>query len=180
MAPKVRPPIERFIAKVSIKENGCHEWTAYSGPNGYGRFYVAGRGALAHRWAYEYFVGTIPDGLQLDHLCRNRGCVNPAHLEPVTASENVRRGRSGEVARSRFSLITHCPRGHEYTPENTYMGGSGRTCRTCKRARAKAHYEANRESYVKKAADWRKSNPERARVSVRDSMRRLREKQIVS
>jgi len=96
---KKRSAEERFWDKVNREgENGCWEWTAYILPNGYGWFgLVTGanqRNALAHRVAYEFVVGPVPTGLQLDHLCRNRRCVNPDHLEPVTRRENILRGQS--------------------------------------------------------------------------------------
>ena len=105
------------MEKVHITPNGCHQWTAYCGENGYGRFYLDGRGLLAHRWSYERHVGPIPHGLQIDHLCRNRGCVNPEHLEPVTPSENVRRGTAPNLARSRAAELTHCKRCLLYTSD---------------------------------------------------------------
>lgn len=162
MAPKTRPPIERFVEKVVVAPSGCHEWTAYRGNGGYGRFYLDGRGALAHRWAYEHYRGPIPEGLQIDHLCRNRRCVNPDHLEPVTASENVLRGSVREAAQARSARITHCPKGHEYTEENTYMTGGGRSCWTCKRANRRQHYLDNRAAYIARS----KAQRERARKEV--------------
>jgi len=81
------------------------------------------------------FIGEIPKELQLDHLCRNRGCVNPHHLEPVTAKENTRRGHSSEATKARWEAITHCPKGHEYSVDNTYTykkdGYRHRSCKRC-------------------------------------------------
>src|SRR3990172_7293894 len=81
-------PDVRFWCKVRALDNGCWEWTGYLQPNGYGRLNVGSRMTLAHRWAYERLIGPIPRGLQSDHLCRNRACVNPLHIEPTTAREN--------------------------------------------------------------------------------------------
>lgn len=120
IGPRVtRPPLERFWEKVE-KTDSCWLWTAALSQDGYGLF-RDGRSQSAHRWLYKQLVGEIPDGLQLDHLCRVRNCVNPAHLEPVTLAENARRGR-----------LTHCKRGHELTPENTYVQ---RACKLCYQAR---------------------------------------------
>ena len=112
----------------------CIVWTGTTNNRGYGMIGVADKDVLAHRLAYELARGPIPEGLTLDHLCRNRICVNPAHLEPVTMRENIRRGIKGV-------LTTHCPQGHAYDAENTYITESGwRVCRTCKRERAAARY----------------------------------------
>lgn len=109
-------------------DNGCWIWPFQIDRDGYGKY---GSGS-AHRWTYTQVVGPIPTGLELDHLCRVRACVNPAHLEPVTHLENMRR---------RSALITHCKRGQEFTPENTYLVTHGvprRCCRACNRAAAAA------------------------------------------
>jgi hypothetical protein len=84
-------PAERLLSKVEVADSGCWEWTAAKDPTGYGRFSVARSMDYAHRAAYKLLVGPIPAGLDLDHLCRNRGCVNPDHLEPVTRRENLLR-----------------------------------------------------------------------------------------
>lgn len=122
----------RFMSKIRFTD-GCWLWIGTITTAGYGHFKMNKRLYLAHRMIYEHLVGPIPDGLTLDHLCRVRHCVNPAHLEPVTYRENVLRGigRSAENARK-----TSCPAGHEYTPENTYRWrNKSRECRACHRER---------------------------------------------
>jgi hypothetical protein len=111
----------RFWAKVD-KTEGCWIWTAAKTMGGYGRFVIGRKVHYAHRVAYELARGSIADGLTIDHLCRNKACVNPGHLEPVTGSENARRYWG-----------THCKRGHERTPENTRVekDGTGRPYRRC-------------------------------------------------
>lgn len=110
----------------------CWPWLAGRTPEGYGRVLWFQKQVYAHRLSYELTRGVIPPGLVIDHLCRNTTCVNPDHLEAVTQRENTLRGNGiGGVNAAK----THCPKGHEYTPENTYMGRyGGRSCRACKRA----------------------------------------------
>jgi hypothetical protein len=133
---------DRFWPKVAIHSPAdCWIWVGARTPLGYGQFRDKGRTVYAHRWAFENANGPIPTGLTLDHLCRNPACVNPAHLEAVTHRINMRRGVgfSGVNARK-----THCPRGHEYTPENTKWFKGGRTCRTCYLVHMKAMYAKRR------------------------------------
>lgn len=132
------PPavIARFWTKVHApKLTACWEWTA-SRRNGYGQFGVSADAIVpAHRFAYEYLVGPIPEGLVIDHLCRNPACVNPRHLEPVSSGENVLRGESPQACNARK---THCKHGHEFTPENTYVDrGSRRHCKVCRARRTR-------------------------------------------
>ncbi len=123
---------DRFWSKVN-KTESCWLWTASINPEGYGKFWVAGKGRLrAHRVAYELVVGPIPEGLQIDHLCRVRHCVNPSHLEPVTHRENLLRGIGIPAVNAKK---THCLRGHPFSGDNLYIEPKGgRRCRECRRA----------------------------------------------
>jgi hypothetical protein len=127
----------RFWAKVdrSAGPDRCWPWLAYRSSNGYGRIDVGGRIDYAHRIAYELTHGDIPAGLHIDHLCRVRECVNPGHLEPVTALENTRRGMAPTTIAARDG---RCRRGHEFTPENTLRNGTKRRCRECRNAGLRA------------------------------------------
>lgn len=136
-------PLERFTTKYVVnEETGCWEWQNTLVWNGYGIFYVGGGNVRAHRFAYEHFVGSIPDGLALDHLCRVRHCVNPAHLEPVTLVENIMRGEGVTALNARK---THCKHGHAFDEGNTLFrarstGGFRRECRRCHREQEQRRY----------------------------------------
>lgn len=113
---------------------GCWTWTGHL-HLGYGRVYFQGLKALAHRVVYEQVVGPIPEGLVLDHLCRQTSCVNPRHLEPVTNAENVLRGVGAPAQNARK---THCKWGHPFEGENVIRRPDGRECRTCARENQRA------------------------------------------
>ena len=155
-----QPVLDRFLARVSKAPNGCHLWTgSMNHHTGYGRLSVDGKEHYAHRLAYTLLVGSIPDGMDVDHMCHNgdatcngeiecqhRRCVNPDHLEPVPHRVNMTRSHlaiAGKNARK-----THCKRGHEFTPENTITRKTGRACRTC-------HNLGQREYGARKRAERR-------------------------
>lgn len=121
---------ERFYAKVD-KGGQCWLWTGAINGHGYGHIKIAGRMQYAHRVAYELEVGPIPDGLVLDHLCRNRSCVNPDHLEPVPHRANVLRGEGATASHARQES---CKRGHPFDAANTYAWNGRRICRACRSA----------------------------------------------
>lgn len=119
---------QKLVNGSEVDEAGCWLWKEPLNPAGYGTVSPFGGTTLAHRQMYAFAIGPIPDGLTLDHLCRVRNCINPWHLEPVTQAENARRANA---------YVTHCPKRHEYTPENTY-GKNCRKCRACDRVRSAA------------------------------------------
>lgn len=134
---------DRFWAKVAcIPFHECWEWTGATQSGGYGNLMVGGRATKAHRVAYELLVGPIPDGLVIDHLCRNRACVNPDHLEPVTQAENVRRGDS-KMARNAAQV--RCHNGHKLSGENLRVDSYGRHCRACALKRDRDRYALKRK-----------------------------------
>lgn len=149
-------PYARVALVDHIEVGDCWQWTGRFDQDGYGRF--GNRGLYAHRLVWESLVGLIPPGRQIDHICRNRGCVNPDHLEVVTLQENISRtppgmkGQHSNHSRGADHLNsqkTHCPYGHPYSPENTACSARGtRLCLACRKIR-------NRKTSQKRTAQRR-------------------------
>ncbi len=134
-----QPTLSELFWRKVVEAGDCWLWTA-SGKQ-YGKF--GGEGGLAHRFAYEDMVGPIPDGLTIDHLCNNKRCVNPSHLEPVSMAENIRRA---DLFYGIRSAVTQCPHGHSYDEANTARRNGRRHCRACDRERARIIRERRKAS----------------------------------
>lgn len=136
-----KPVLPRLMQRRRM-EGGCWTYDGARNDHGYGQIKVNGKLQYAHRVAYELFVGPIPDGLELDHLCRNPACFRPSHLEAVTHRENALRGESPGAIATRTG---RCMRGHELTDDNVWLsGGTHRQCRTCGSERNRQWYRVNR------------------------------------
>ena len=146
-----KPLAERFQSKTRPAANGCIEWTAGQVSFGYGGFHWRGKLWRAHRMAWTLAHGDIPDGLTVDHMCRNRLCVNVAHLRLLTLGENAADGK----AHHHYAILGmkpgHCLAGHEMTPENTYIvpATGRRCCQTCKKANGARRYREHPELWRK-------------------------------
>lgn len=139
-----------ILDNVKIVPYGCWEWQRKLSKEGYGRIGINYKVFLAHRVSYTIFKGSIPDGIDIDHLCRNRKCQNPDHLELVTRGENVRRGMAWKVSGMLQRAKTHCPHGHPYSEENTIIvkdkKGNYRSCRVCRSIKHRQKYAEMRKS----------------------------------
>jgi len=143
-----RPTIERFLKKLVVSQvnfynnTACWEWIGYTSRD-YAQIMTNGKVIHIHRFIYEYYYGEIEPKLTIDHLCRNRTCANPLHLEQVTCRENILRG-VGIAALN--SQKTHCPQGHEYTPENIVgIHYHHRQCKRCQRELSRIKYKIHHE-----------------------------------
>lgn len=155
---------DRVWHKYEIQPNGC--WFAPNKPmpSGYVRVEINGKGRALHRVYYEQFVGPIPEGLQLDHLCRTPRCVNPAHLEPVTPRENTMRSPIAPAALN--AAKTHCPQDHPYEGENLVVNVNGqRCCRICLRTAQRRHYRNGGKAKIRA---WQKDNREKINARKRE------------
>jgi hypothetical protein len=154
------PPHIKWSTRVD-KTDGCWLWTGRLTPDGYGIFDVKTTTVRAHRFAYELHVGPIPPGLEIDHLCRVRHCVNPDHLEAVTPQVNTLRSDSIQGINGRK---TQCIRGHMFSPENTYVipTSGSRNCLSCKRE----WEQANRDRRNARRRERRRLSKEEHRGKV--------------
>ena len=146
--------VEDFWRRVD-KTESCWTWKGEIVSSGYGRFpWQSGR-ILAHRFSFSLVNGPIPAGMFIDHICRNRSCVNPSHMELVTHRDNVLRGIGPTAENARK---THCKNGHQLEEPHVYRYGNNRQCRICALARSMRRYESNKEKLKAQMRAYRKRN----------------------
>ena len=172
MGRETMPAVDRFMNKVKVSDSGCWEWTGALKPNGYGIFAIKKNCIQkvfnAHRWIYEYHRGPIPEGLTIDHLCRNRKCVNPDHLEAVSLKVNLLRGNGFSAINARK---TTCKRGHVFIPVPEHCKTAARRyCQICNTLAAR-----NRRNRNKGANQGRSTEGVPAGASLPPSAPRLKD-----
>jgi hypothetical protein len=160
-------PEWRFWSRVRIRE-GCWVWVGCRDQFGYGQISIDNVRVRVHRVSYTWLVGPVPEGLELDHLCRNPSCCNPKHLEPVTHQENMIRGNAGKWQRDK----THCKHGHRFTEDNIMPTGKGGVFRRC-RACYLIHIETRKESRKISDKKYYNKNKERIRKQQKEYQKRM-------
>lgn len=136
--------ISKITARFEIAPSGCWLWIKSVNNGGYSNFNFGQKTFMVHRFMYTLLRGKIPEGKDLDHLCRTRRCINPTHLEAVTRQENINRGIGPKILKNRHDTQTHCKYGHLLSEDNVYRWGKlqARTCKACYRAHTKKRYSA--------------------------------------
>lgn len=154
--------MNRRLWKRIVRDGDCWVWTGAKNDQGYGQVVIDGQRAYTHRLVYELLVGPIPDGLEIDHLCRNTSCCRPAHLEPVTHAENIRRGYEAKAQ-------THCKRGHHLAVTARLTKDGRRDCRECERVRVADPARREHRLALRRAAHARRqATPGKVSVVITD------------
>ena len=163
----IQTDLFRFISFLNVDSvSKCWNWNGSHTRKGYAKFWWNNKTELAMHFSYETFVGPIPEGLEPDHLCKNKGCSNPDHLEAVTRRENLVRGDSPVGINARK---THCTNGHVFSTENTRINKDGsRACRECGRINAVKSYRKNIEKAKQRSRDYYQRNADKCRQYARD------------
>lgn len=169
--------LKRLLARVVPVSSGCWIWQGPICRLGYGKVWFDGKNTSAHRVMYVLAKGPIPAGFDIDHLCKVRSCCNPAHLEAVTHQENIRRGDTGIVNRSK----THCPQGHPYSGENLHIRpGGGRRCKECNCIQARAYYHKHKKERAAYARAYNKSHRKELAAYAQARYRKRKERHEVT